>query len=129
MTGTKTPIPPNANEIEKKSLEIENQSAEILSENGYNVEQNPKIDSIKNPDYKINGEVFDNIAPTSPSVRNIYDSASEKVLSGQTSNVVINLEGSSALVIDLEKQFLDWPMEGLDKVIIIVQNGKITNIN
>ncbi|MEY0303411.1 hypothetical protein AB7W11_15980 [Providencia manganoxydans] len=129
LTGTKTPIPPNANEIEKKSLERENQSAEILSENGYNVEQNPKIDSIKNPDYKINGEVFDNIAPTSPSVRNIYDRASQKVLSGQTSNVVINLEGSSALASDLEKQFLDWPMEGLDKVIIIDQNGKITNIN
>ncbi|MGM0938262.1 MAG: S-type pyocin domain-containing protein [Pseudomonadota bacterium] len=129
LTETKTPIPPNANEIEKKSLERENQSAEILSENGYNVEQNPKIDSIKNPDYKINGEVFDNIAPTSPSVRNIYDRASQKVLSGQTSNVVINLEGSSALASDLEKQFLDWPMEGLDKVIIIDQNGKITNIN
>lgn len=79
---------------------------------------------VKNPDYKINDEVFNNIAPKTHSVRNIYDRALEKVNSGQTNKVVINFADTKVSVSDLQKQFSDWPIKGLDKVIVIYQSGK-----
>lgn len=124
LSGQPTKLPPNASAENIRSLQRENEGAAILSQNGYHVEQNPVTPGVKNPDYKINGEVFDNIAPKTNSVRNIYDRALEKVNSGQTNNVVINLADTKASVSDLQKQFSDWPIKGLDKVIIIDQSGK-----
>ena len=43
--------------------------------------------------------------------------------SGQTNNVVINLADTKASISDLQKQFNDWPIKGLDKVIAIDQSG------
>ncbi|MEI2630984.1 hypothetical protein V8O30_25515, partial [Erwinia aphidicola] len=124
LSGQPTKLPPNASVENIRSLQRENEGAAILSQNGYHVEQNPVTPGGKNPDYKINGEVFDNIAPKTNSVRNIYDRALEKVNSGQTNNVVINLADTKASVSDLQKQFSDWPIKGLDKVIVIDQTGK-----
>uniref|UniRef100_UPI001F4F3E48 CdiA C-terminal domain-containing protein n=1 Tax=Rosenbergiella collisarenosi TaxID=1544695 RepID=UPI001F4F3E48 len=124
LSGQPTKLPPNASLENIRSLQRENEGATILSKNGYHVEQNPLTAGVKNPDYKINGEVFDNIAPKTNSVRNIYDRALEKVNSGQTNNVVINLADTKATVSDLQKQFNDWPIKGLDKVIVIDQSGK-----
>ncbi|CAI1642369.1 Filamentous hemagglutinin [Serratia grimesii] len=124
LSGQPTKLPPNASAENIRSLQRENEGAAILSKNGYHVEQNPVTPGVKNPDYKINGEVFDNIAPKTNSVRNIYDRALEKVNSGQTNNVVINLADTKASVSDLQKQFSDWPIKGLDKVIVIDQSGK-----
>ncbi|UAN51434.1 hypothetical protein KGP26_27915 [Serratia sp. JSRIV002] len=124
LSGQPTKLPPNASAENIRSLQRENEGAAILSQNGYHVEQNPVTPGVKNPDYKINGEVFDNIAPSTNSVRNIYDRALEKVNSGQTNNVVINLADTKASVSDLQKQFSDWPIKGLDKVIVIDQSGK-----
>ncbi len=124
LSGQPTKLPPNASPENIRSLQRENEGATILSQNGYHVEQNPVTPGVKNPDYKINGEVFDNIAPKTNSVRNIYDRALEKVNSGQTNNVVINLADTKASVSDLQKQFNDWPIKGLDKVIVIDQSGK-----
>ncbi|XBW27900.1 VENN motif pre-toxin domain-containing protein [Pectobacterium colocasium] len=124
LSGQPTKLPPNASAENIRSLQRENEGAAILSQNGYHVEQNPVTSGVKNPDYKINGEIFDNIAPKTNSVRNIYDRALEKVNSGQTNNVVINLADTKANVSDLQKQFHDWPIKGLDKVIVIDQSGK-----
>ncbi|HDL7425671.1 TPA: VENN motif pre-toxin domain-containing protein [Yersinia enterocolitica] len=124
LSGQPTKLPPNASVENIRSLQRENEGAAILSQNGYHVEQNPVTAGVKNPDYKINGEVFDNIAPKTNSVRNIYDRALEKVNSGQTNNVVINLADTKASISDLQKQFSDWPIKGLDKVIVIDQSGK-----
>ncbi len=123
LSGQPTKLPPNASPENIRSLQRENEGATILSKNGYHVEQNPVTAGVKNPDYKINGEVFDNIAPKTNSVRNIYDRALEKVNSGQTNNVVINLADTKASISDLQKQFNDWPIKGLDKVIAIDQSG------
>uniref|UniRef100_A8GK56 Filamentous haemagglutinin family outer membrane protein n=1 Tax=Serratia proteamaculans (strain 568) TaxID=399741 RepID=A8GK56_SERP5 len=124
LSGQPTKLPPNASAENIRSLQRENEGATILSKNGYHVEQNPVTPGVKKPDYKINGEVFDNIAPKTNSVRNIYDRALEKVNSGQTNNVVINLADTKASVSELQKQFSDWPIKGLDKVIVIDQSGK-----
>jgi len=103
LSGQPTKLPPNASAENIRSLQRENEGAVILSQNGYHVEQNPVTAGVKNPDYKVNGEVFDNIVPKTNSVRNIYDRVLEKVNSGQTNNVVINLADTKASVSDLQK--------------------------
>lgn len=128
LTGKPTQLPHSSSSDNIRSIMRENESAQILANNGYHVEQNPIIPGLKNPDYKINGEIFDNIAPKTNSVRNIYDRALEKINAGQTKSVVINLADTKVSVGDLQKQFNDWPMKGLDKVIVIDQSGKPTRI-
>jgi filamentous hemagglutinin len=124
LTGSQTKLPPNATPENIRSLVRENESARILSENGFHVEQNPVTSGIKNPDYKINGEIFDNYAPSSGNIRNIWREVEKKVEKGQTNSVVINLADTKASVSDLQKQFSDWPVKGLDKIIVIDQSGK-----
>ncbi|WP_024913292.1 hemagglutinin repeat-containing protein [Chania multitudinisentens] len=128
LTGSQTKLPPNATPENIRSLVRENESAEILSKNGYHVEQNPVTSGVKNPDYKINGEIFDNYAPSSSNIRNIWREVDKKVQKGQTNSVVINLADSKVTVADLQKQFNDWPVKGLDKVIVIDQSGKAARI-
>ena len=57
----------------RRSLTRENEAAETLAKNGYDVEQNPKVEgTTRNPDYIIEGEVFDCYSPAqNTSVRNI----------------------------------------------------------
>jgi hypothetical protein len=128
LTGQQTKLPPNASAENIRSLQRENESAKILSQNGYHVEQNPITSGIKNPDYKINGEIFDNYAPSSSNIRNIWREVDKKVQKGQTNSVVINLADSKATVTDLQKQFKDWPIKGLNKVIVIDNSGKAVRI-
>ncbi|WP_054480255.1 hypothetical protein [Photorhabdus heterorhabditis] len=73
-----------------------------MAQNGYHVEQNPKVIGDKKPDYKINGEIFDNYAPSSSSVRNIWSEVKGKVDEGQTKNVVINISDTKVTLNDLK---------------------------
>jgi len=63
--GKPTQIGPNAKKPQRKTLEAENEAAQIFAKNGYHIEQQPKvlprdgIDPKKNPDYRIEGEIFD----------------------------------------------------------------------
>lgn len=63
--------PPLSDATTTRSLIRENESADILVKKGYNVEQNPVIDGVKNPDYRIDGVIYDNYAPETSNVRNI----------------------------------------------------------
>ncbi|EAQ7296616.1 hypothetical protein CRQ46_24580 [Salmonella enterica] len=123
LTGYPAKNPANSTEDNKRAIQRENESAVILSQNGYNVEQNPSVPGNKKPDFKINGEVFDNVAPTTSNVRNVYDRVREKVSSGQTNSVVINMADTEVTIDELKQQFIDWPMDGLDKVIAIDKSG------
>ena len=105
------------------------QSAIILANNGYNVQQNPgTLSNGKNPDYLINGQVFDNFAPSTDNVRNVAKVIENKVRNGQTDNAVINLADSSISPVNLQAQLIDWPIPGLKQVIIIDKSGTPTVI-
>jgi filamentous hemagglutinin len=93
------------------------------------VEQNPRIPGLKNPDYRINGDVFDNIAPETSNVRNIWSAARDKVEAGQTKNIVINLADSNASVEKLLEQFHKYEIPDLQRVIIIDTSKGITIFN
>lgn len=109
----------------KRSLQRENESASTLAKAGYDVEQNPSVPGDKNPDYRIEGEIFDNYAPKTGNARNIADTIEGKVLSGQTDRVVLNLTDSAVDPAKLRDQLRDWPIEGLKEVIVIDKQGNV----
>ena len=109
LSGTRTEI--KGNKDNKRSLQRENDSADLLVENGYNVEQNPNPsidDNIRKgkwPDYRINGKIFDNYTPNNQTdVEPIRNEISRKVKRGQTYRVVLNLEDSEVPIKDLERE-------------------------
>lgn len=128
LSGKPTQIPPLSDEVTTRSLIRENQSAVTLANKGYDVVQNPEVLGPKNPDYTINGQVFDNYAPATGNVRNIATTISNKVSSGQASNIVVNLADSSASPAAIEAQINSYPIPGLGKVIVIDKLGNITII-
>jgi hypothetical protein len=103
----------------------ENESADVLARAGYRVEQNPVVEGAKEPDYRIEGRIFDNYAPSTDRARNIWESIrKDKVARGQADRIILNLDDSSIELATLRLQFNDWPMRGL-KEIIIVRDGQV----
>lgn len=128
LSGRRTVISPNNDAATTRSLLRENESADILVQRGFNVEQNPMVAGKKNPDYRINGEVFDNIAPSTSRVENIWDRARLKVEGGQTQNVVINMADSKATTSSLIQRFDSHPIPNLQRVIVIDRAGRVQAI-
>ena len=123
LTGNKTRIIDSMDESTKRSLLRENESAEVLAENGYHVVQNPTIQTTtKKPDYLVNGHVFDNYAPSTSRVRNIASEMEGKVLSGQTERIVLNLNDTDVNLVALTKQLTDYPISGLEEILIVRNN-------
>jgi filamentous hemagglutinin len=73
----------------------------------------------------INGEVYDHFAPSTDNVRRIWERVEEKVKKGQALNIVIGLQDSGADEEALRRQFADWPIRGLGKVLIVRPDGTI----
>ncbi|WP_228432008.1 CdiA C-terminal domain-containing protein [Chryseobacterium shigense] len=111
-------------------LEIENEAAEILAKNGFDIEQNPKKSgTLKNPDYKIEGEVFDCYSPSKRTrVRNIWSEVGGKILKEQSNRVILNLKIWEGDIVKLQQQFLEWEIEGLEEVMYITREGKINHL-
>jgi hypothetical protein len=103
----------------------ENDSADVLAHAGFRIEQKPIVPGSKEPDYRIEGRVFDNYAPTTDRVRNIWDLIRrDKVQKRQANRIILNLDDSTVALADLKQQFNDWPMTGL-KEIIVVRDGEV----
>ena len=113
----------------------ENEAAKLLSEKGYKVEQLPdkvkgKIKGIKKPDFKIEGKVFDNFAPSkNTSARNIWSSLRDKIKNPNTGakqaeRFIINMNDSKVTFEEMTNQFKTFPLEDL-KEIILIKDGKV----
>jgi hypothetical protein len=130
LTGTRTAISAADDAATIRSLTRENESATTLANNGYKVQQNPPtLPNGKNPDYIINGQVFDSYAPSTGNVRNAARVIEGKVAGGQADNVVVNLTDSSITPSALRDQLTNYPIPGLKQVIIIDKSGTPTVIN
>lgn len=126
---------PNAGPGFKRGIARENQSADILARQGYRVEQGPRLshadrlrDGIgpgKNPDYRIEGRVFDGYAPTAPTPRGVYDGVAGKVSAGQTHRVVVNLGDTPVRPGEVQGLFRQRPIPGLQEVIVIDRRGGV----
>lgn len=126
-SGNATPVPRSEAPENIAALTRENQSAQTLARNGYRIEQNPRVPGIKNPDYRIEGHIFDNYAPSSSNPRNIWSNVQGKVEAEQARRIVLNLDDSRVGMEALERQFADWPIEGLEQVLVI-RNGQVSNL-
>jgi hypothetical protein len=106
-------------------LRRENESADTLAREGYDVEQNPPPKpNGKNPDYKIEGEYFDNYAPSSNDLDNIRDQISKKVKGDQADRIVLNLDDCPRSIEDIRDVLERKPVGDL-KEILVVRDGKI----
>jgi uncharacterized protein YukE len=108
-----------------QALRRENESADTLAQNGYDVEQNPAgKPNGKNPDYKIEGEYFDNYAPSTGNLDNIRVKLSDKVSSGQADRLVLNMDDTPATMDQVADMLRRKPIADL-KEIIVVKDGKV----
>jgi contact-dependent growth inhibition (CDI) system CdiA-like toxin len=120
LTGRPKQPRPNDDKETTRGLVRENESARILAENGYDVEQNPlNKSSIKEPDYKINGEYADCYAPSTDNPRSIVGTIARKVNTGQAERIVLNLNDSQVTLESLKKQLSESPIDNLKELIVI----------
>ena len=107
-------------------LRRENESADILAENGYDLEQNPPPKpNGKNPDYKIEGEYFDCYAPQGGNLDNMRNRLSEKVAEGQVDRLVLNLDDTPRSADEVAGVLRRKPIAGL-KEILVVKDGRVS---
>jgi hypothetical protein len=115
----------------QRALRLENEAANTLAEAGYDIEQLRELPNQKNPDYRIEGQIFDGYAPTTANVRNIWTYVKDaKVGSGQADRVVIILDDPAAQASPdaVRQQFQDYPIPGLQEVKVIAPGGAIIDI-
>ncbi|WNG13622.1 hypothetical protein [Cystobacter fuscus] len=126
LTGQPTkPGPKDKDPENLRSIERENESARLLAENGYDVEQNPVSEfSRKKPDYKLNGEYADCYAPSTSNPRSIVGGIAKKVNERQAERIILNLEDSQVALEALKNELLESPVVDL-KAVIIIKGGKV----
>src|ERR1700753_1227103 len=143
--GSATRIEPGEDAEVRRSLEMENSGAATLAEHGYEIRQNPTRAEVaqarrdagdvghpgKDPDYLVEGLVFDCYSPIKPSKtpRGIWTEVKTKVDDGQTQRVVVNLDDWHGDLPTLKKQFADWPIPGLKEVKAVTHDGDIVQID
>ena len=111
-----------------QQLRRENETADIMARNGYDVEQNPDPkDNGREPDYKIEGHYWDNYAPDSPSVDTIRSGISNKVKTGQADSVTLRLDDTTVTQAELRHRLETRPIKGLREVKIISGDGTISH--
>jgi hypothetical protein len=108
---------PTDNAETERGRSRENESARVYAEHGFDVEQNPRFVGAKDPDFRIEGRIFDSFAPSKgKSVRNIWSVTRGKVADGQTRRVSLNLDDSDVPISQLKEQFSKWPIQDLEEV-------------
>ena len=125
--GTRSTNKQNADSESKRGIQRENESADRLADAGYKVEQNPDVPGAKNPDFRIEGEIFDNYSPTTGTGDGIRNGIAGKIESGQTSRVVLNMADSPVARNAIRQALTDRPINGLREIIMIGRDGSIVH--
>ncbi|MFJ2416788.1 CdiA C-terminal domain-containing protein [Streptomyces brevispora] len=121
-------IPTNARSETRRALTRQNEAADKLAQKGYDVENAPEVPGSRNPDYRINGKIFDCYAPSGGNARNIASEMQKKIEKRQTERIVLNLSDSSVDLAKMRAQLHDWPTPGLKEVISIDKFGNILHL-
>ena len=123
--GQRSSVDPRSSRDKQRAIMRENESADTLADKGYNVEQNPPtLPNGKNPDYRIEGKIFDNLALTSSNPDQIRKGISRKVKSEQTDRIILNLNDSYVTLELLRDTLSRKPINEL-KEIIVIKNGQV----
>ncbi|MCL2776488.1 MAG: hypothetical protein FWD73_00690, partial [Polyangiaceae bacterium] len=111
-----------------RGITRENEAADVLAKNGYDVEQSPKVPGDKKPDYRIEGEIFDCHSPKAETnTRSVYTHIKKKVDESQAKRVVLNLDDWGGNMRDLKKNLIDYPINGL-KEVKVVKGGAVVDL-
>lgn len=84
----------------QQSIRRENEAADHAAKAGYEVEQNPTVAGSKNPDYRLEGKVFDGYSPQGDNVNTIRETMTKKVTDGQTRRLLLNLDDAPTISVD-----------------------------
>jgi hypothetical protein len=119
-----------------RSLERQNQAADILADQGYDITMLKTkvggngygIKSTSNPDYLIDGIAFDCYSPKSSSLYGIWKTIKDKT-EQQARRIILNLEDCPCSMDDITNQFYQWTndLPTLDEL-IIVKDGAVTRL-
>ena len=109
-----------------RAIKRQNESADTLALQGYDVTMLPEtkggngygIESEANPDFLIGFVAFDCYAPISRNTRNIWSEVRDKTQK-QARRIILNLNDYRDSVDVLYKQFVDWPIDTLDELLVI----------
>jgi hypothetical protein len=127
----------------RRSAERENATAAYLADRGYVIHQRPTKpevaaarlatgdtgDPLKDPDYLLEGRVFDCYSPTPDKpIRGVWFQTGDKAAKEQTQRVVVDLLHWRGDLDALQKQFNDWPIEDLKEVKAILPSGEIVQL-
>ena len=123
-SGSPTRIEPKDDAETTRGKMRENETAVIMARAGYNVEQRPSIAGDKEPDYAIEGRIFDCYAPITAKAYNIAETISGKVGQGQTDRIILNLDDSNVSFAELREHLASNPIPGLQEI-IVVKDGNI----
>ncbi|HYO59380.1 MAG TPA: hypothetical protein VEU50_42125, partial [Archangium sp.] len=130
-SGSRAAPFPKDDKATKRSLVRENESADLLAQAGYRVEQKPFVPGASRlPDYRVEGRIFDNYAPSTSNPRSIWTVINDSKVnpvgkSRQADRIVLNLRDSGVELAALKKQFTDWVMPNLKEVLVITPEGKV----
>jgi hypothetical protein len=82
-----------------------------------------------NPDYLVEGRVFDCYAPRETTVvRNVWTEAGKKSHKRQSQRVVVNLQEWNGDLGALQQQFANWPIAGMKEVKAITKDRRIIDL-
>jgi len=111
-SGVPEGIEPEASLEKQHDIRRQNEAADALAYHGYKVEhKSPVVPSdnlnpARDPDYRIEGEIFDGYAPgKETSLDNVRNFVSKKVKKGQTTRVLLNLTDSNLPVDEIKTMF------------------------
>jgi filamentous hemagglutinin len=124
LAGNPEAPPPNASADQVRSIQRQNEAAQVLADHGLDVEQLPNTGKGSNPDLEINGQKADVYSPTTKNPQTIWDNVAKKV-SSQAPNVVINLADSPLSASDMAQFIQRNPVPGMNTV-TLVKNGAVT---
>jgi HK97 family phage portal protein len=109
----------------RRGAERENDTALILALNGYEVEQKPEVEGNKKPDYRINGEIFDNYAPSSEKLDTVWEKMLLKIEERQTQNIILNLRDTPLTPAQIITFLQQRPVPGLVRLWVIDRGSKL----
>lgn len=118
----------------RRGKQRENEAADTIVKNGYNITHNPEIQGKKNPDYIIDGKIYDCYSPSlHREIPLIVKKIITKVNSGQAARIVLNLDdwkGKRTYHRDvrrLKDSIREASIDGL-KGVMIVRRGTVTQL-
>ncbi|WP_167333665.1 LysM peptidoglycan-binding domain-containing protein [Paracidovorax oryzae] len=127
LSGDPEMPPRNASTEQIRSINRQNEAAEFLAKNGFDVVQIPNrgAQGVKNPDLGINGQLADVYSPKTGNLWTVRDNIANKVES-QAPNIVLNLADSPLQPGQVIRHLELFPVPVNN--LVIIKNGQI-NVN